>query len=62
MSTGRKPRRPVNFRATWEAVDRLDQRAVDEGLLTADGDPNRSELIRIMLAYAYQHMPKGWRP
>ncbi len=62
MPTGRKDRRPVNFRATEAAVARLDQRATDEGLHTKEGGSNRSEMIRLMLAYADRHMPTGWRP
>jgi hypothetical protein len=40
----------------------IDQRALAEGLVKGDGQPNRSEMIRIALAYAAAHMPKGWRP
>lgn len=59
MATGR---RLVTFRASWAAVERLDQRAVEEGLVDDGGEPNRSELIRILLAYALSKMPRGWRP
>lgn len=62
MPTGRKDRRPVNFRATNEAVARLDRMAADEGLFTEHGEPNRSEMIRLLLAYALRHWTKGWRP
>jgi hypothetical protein len=40
----------------------IDQRAVEEGFVTAKGKPNGSELIRIALAYYKQHSPPGWRP
>jgi hypothetical protein len=45
-----------------DGTEWVDHRAVDEGLVKGDGEPNRSEMIRIALAYAAQHMPKGWRP
>lgn len=64
MPTGRKerPRRSVNFLASWAAVDAIEQLARDEGIVDEDGEPNRSEMIRILLAYAVRHRPKGWRP
>jgi hypothetical protein len=40
----------------------IDQRARDEKLLKGDGEPNRSEMMRLMLAYAAANMPPGWRP
>ncbi|NEW49312.1 hypothetical protein GV792_04545 [Nocardia cyriacigeorgica] len=43
-------------------IDALDDQAVAEELLTRAGEPNRSELIRIMVAYARETMPAGWRP
>jgi hypothetical protein len=39
-----------------------DEQAAIEGLLMKSGKPNRSELIRIKLAFADEHMPAGWRP
>jgi hypothetical protein len=30
--------------------------------LATEANVNRSEMIRIMLAYASAHMPRGWRP
>lgn len=57
------PRRPlVAIRLSTDGTGWIDQRAEAEGLVKGDGQPNRSELIRIALAYAAQHMPKGWRP
>jgi hypothetical protein len=38
----------------------IDQRALDEGLTIRNGEPNRSEMMRRMLAYADRYMPKGW--
>jgi metal-responsive CopG/Arc/MetJ family transcriptional regulator len=50
------PRRPlVALRLSDQGIEWLDQRAEDEGV-------NRSEMIRIALAYAVAKMPKGWRP
>lgn len=50
------PRRPlIAFRYGQEDIDRIGQRAATE-------DVDRSEMIRLMLAYAQQHMPQGWRP
>ena len=45
-----------------DEIAALDQRALDEGLTIRGGEPNRSEMIRRMLAYAQRHMPKGWKP
>jgi hypothetical protein len=58
----RQGRRTVNTRLSWAAVERLEDRARLEDLMDAAGKPNRSEMIRIMLAYADRHMPRGWRP
>ncbi len=62
MSTGGKERQPVYFRASKPAIRTLEQLAADEGVLDQHGRPNRSEMIRILLAYAVRHRPKGWRP
>lgn len=57
------PRRPLAyFRISQAGLDRLDARARDEGLIKRDGEPNRSDMIRTLLAYAVWKMPKGWRP
>ncbi|MGW5452759.1 hypothetical protein [Nocardia ignorata] len=45
-----------------EQIEALDERAVAEDLLTKAGEPNRSELLRIMIEYAKERMPDGWRP
>ncbi|MGH3450186.1 MAG: CopG family transcriptional regulator [Haloechinothrix sp.] len=59
----RGPRRPlVGIKLSDEGRAHVDQRARDEGVLKRNGDPNRSEMIRLMLAYASAHMPRGWRP
>lgn len=57
------PRRKlVGFKASDELIQLADERAKAEGLLSERGEPNRSELIRIGLIYALDHMPVGWRP
>lgn len=49
------PRRPqLAIRLSAEAITALDQLAVDEGKLKPNGDPNRSEMARLLLAH-------GWR-
>lgn len=45
-----------------DEIAAVDQRALDEGLTIRDGEPNRSEMLRRMVAYAMRHMPKGWTP
>lgn len=45
----------VSVRLRHHSARRLDQRAQTENL-------DRSDLLRVMLAYANQHMPPGWRP
>lgn len=52
----------VAHRLSAEGRAWLDQRALEEDLTIRGGEPNRSEMIRIALAYAAKHMPKGWRP
>lgn len=44
------------------AITELDARALDDGVRMRNGQSNQPEMIRIMLAYAQRHMPKGWRP
>lgn len=57
------PRRPmVGVKLSEDGISHIDARALDEGFTIRGGEPNRSEMIRVMLAYASQHMPKGWRP
>lgn len=57
------PRRPaVALKLSEQGIAWIDQRALDEGLTIRGGEPNRSEMIRFMLAYASAHMPKRWRP
>lgn len=51
------PRRPlVAIRLSEAGIEHIDQRAAEEcgGV--------RSEMIRRMLAFSAQRMPKGWKP
>lgn len=59
MPTGR---RTVNFRTSWQSIGVIEQLARDEGVVDEDGEPNRSEMLRILLAYALRHWRRGWRP
>ena len=52
--TAKGDRRMVCVRLSQAGVDQLDQRAASEG--AAD----RSELIRRLLKYGLQNMPKDW--
>lgn len=57
------PRRPaVVIKLAQAGIDHIDQRAAVEVPLRGNGVPNRSEMVRRMLAYAAVHMPKGWKP
>lgn len=58
------PRRPNTALRIEDALaDRIDDRAVDEGIVKkSTGAANRSEMIRILVAYALDTMPEGWRP
>jgi hypothetical protein len=50
------PRRPtVLVRMSQAAIDAIDK-------LAAEREITRSEMVRLMLAYAQRTMPKGWRP
>lgn len=57
------PVRPlVGVKMDAHQIEMYDKQAESEGLLMKSGKPNRSELIRIKLAFADEHMPVGWRP
>ncbi|MFY1686473.1 hypothetical protein [Plantactinospora sp. WMMB782] len=58
----RQGRRNVNTRMSWTAVGVIDDLARTEDVREADGRPNRSEMIRILLAFALRHWKRGWRP
>ncbi len=48
-------RRLTAIRLSEAGRDHIDALAAQRGV-------NRSEMIRVMLAYATQKMPKGWKP
>lgn len=52
----------LTLRMSDDQIAALDAQAVGEQLLTKQGEPNRSELIRIMVEYARENMPQSWRP
>lgn len=57
------PRRPQTaFRMTEAAAWEIDKLARAEGIVKSDGDPNRSAMIRLLLAFAVRNWRKGWRP
>ncbi len=57
------PRRPlVALKLSDEVIAAVDQRALTEGLTIRGGQPNRSEALRLLVAYGLDHMPEGWRP
>lgn len=57
------PRRPqVAFRLAEPVADYVDQLALAEGLVKGDGQPNRSAMLRLLLAFAVEHWRPGWRP
>jgi|1185.fasta_scaffold1509581_1 hypothetical protein len=56
-------RRPyVAFKLDPAQPAAIAQRALSEGLTIRNGEPNRSEMGRLLIAYALENMPKGWRP
>ena len=40
----------------------LGERALHEEFVKGDGEPNRSDLIRVLLDYGLANMPQYWRP
>ncbi len=40
----------------------IEERAAAECPPRRDGQPNKSEMLRRMLAFAARNMPKGWTP
>lgn len=51
----------VGTKLSDDERDAVDQRAFREGVTIRGGEANTSEMIRIMCAYAVEHMPEGWR-
>ena len=62
MSTNAIVRWQVVFRLARTAIEHIDDLAAKEGFVQRDGSPNRSKMLRNMLAYATRHRPMGWRP
>ena len=57
------PRRPlVAIKLSEAGIARIDARAADRAKAEGRPKPNRSDEIRVMLAYAEQHMPARWTP
>lgn len=55
------PRREiVQSRIDGDEITEIDKRAESEGLLLPRGKPNRSEMIRRLIAFGLKHMPPGW--
>ncbi len=54
-------RRLVALKLGDEAIAAVDTRALAEGLTIRGGEPNRSDALRLLVAYALAHMPNGWR-
>jgi len=50
-----EPRIAVNIRVSKPALEAIEKRA-------AKDSRNRSDMLRMMLAYAERNMPVGWRP
>jgi len=51
----REPRPAINIRLSKDGLTALDLRAKAEAR-------TRSDMIRLMLKYATEKMPKGWTP
>jgi hypothetical protein len=51
----RTPRAPVTIRLSARGLATLDARA-------ARDHRTRSDMARLLLAFAVEHMPDGWRP
>lgn len=57
------PRRTlVAAKLSDEEISWLDDQALREGFTIRGGEPNRSQMLRLAIAYARGHMPYGWRP
>jgi hypothetical protein len=57
------PVRPiVGVRLCDKEIADIDRRALEENLTIRGGEPNRSQMIRLLVAYAMEQMPAGWRP
>jgi len=52
----------VGVRLPTADIILLDGRALLEGRTDDDGQPNRSAMARVLIAYALAEMPIGWTP
>jgi len=56
------PRRTaVAVKLSDEGQAWIEAEAIRRGLLMPSGRPNRSEMVRLALAYAQLNMPKNWK-
>lgn len=57
------PRRAATaLRLGDDILLQLDERALCEEFVKGDGEPNRSDMIRLLVDYGLANMPKYWRP
>jgi len=52
----------VAVRISSAGIAEVDRLAAEAGLFKGNGEPNRSEMVRRLLAYAVRHMPPQWKP
>jgi hypothetical protein len=52
----------ISFKEAVEMIAAIDQMARAEGLLRQGGEPNRSEMARLLVRRGMQDWPTGWRP
>jgi hypothetical protein len=45
-----------------DQITAMTERARTEGLTGHGGEPNRSDLLRLLVDYGLANMPEGWRP
>lgn len=57
------PRRAATaLRLGDDILLQLDERALHEEFVKGDGEPNRSDMIRLLVDYGLANMPMNWRP
>lgn len=57
------PRRAATaLRLGDDILMQLDERALLEEFVKGDGEPNRSDMIRLLVDYGLANMPMNWRP
>lgn len=55
-------RQPTAVRLSATVLEEIDRLALQEGLVKGDGEPNRSEWIRLAVEFSKDRMEPGWRP